>query len=66
MEKDDAWIIVRLRDFGDKYEDVYLKAYESLADTRKAIAAYIEFYNSVRSYQALNYKTPDQLHEQKK
>jgi len=36
-----------------KYEEVYLKAYESLVEARKAIAAYMEFYNSVRPHQAL-------------
>ena len=49
-----------------KYEEVYLKAYESLVEARKAIAAYMEFYNSVRPHQALNYKTPNQVYEEKK
>jgi putative transposase len=49
-----------------KYEEVYLKDYESLIEARKAIAAYIEFYNSVRPHQALKYKTPNQVYEEMK
>lgn len=49
-----------------KYEEVYLKAYESLCDARQSIGAYIEFYNAVRPHQALNYRTPDQVYEQKR
>lgn len=47
-----------------KYEEVFLKAYESLVEARKAIAAYIEFYNAVRPHQALSYKTPNQVYEE--
>lgn len=49
-----------------KYEEVYLKCYESLIEARQSIGAYIEFYNSVRPHQALNYKTPNQVYEEKK
>lgn len=49
-----------------KYEDVLLKSYESLIEARNAIAAYIEFYNSVRPHQALKYKTPNQVYEEMK
>lgn len=49
-----------------KYEEVYLKAYESLIEARNAIAAYIEFYNAVRPHQALKYKTPNQVYEEMK
>jgi putative transposase len=35
-----------------KYEEVYLKAYESVAEARQGIAAYFEFYNE-RLHQAL-------------
>lgn len=48
-----------------KYEEVYLKAYESLVEARQAITNYIEFYNSFRPHQALNYKTPNQVYEEK-
>jgi putative transposase len=46
-----------------KYEEIYLKCYESIAEARQAIAAYIEFYNSVRPHQALGYKTPNQVYK---
>jgi putative transposase len=41
-----------------KYEEVYLKAYDSVADAREGIAAWIEFYNFERPHQALKYRTP--------
>ena len=34
-----------------KYEDVYLKAYESVAEARAGIGAYLRFYNSERPHQ---------------
>ena len=36
-----------------KYEEVYLKAYENVAQARQGIAAYFEFYNYQRLHQAL-------------
>ena len=47
-----------------KYEEVYLKAYESVADARRGIAAYFEFYNHQRLHQALGYRTPRQALEE--
>jgi len=44
-----------------KYEEVYLKAYDSVKDARKNIAEYIEFYNTERKHQSLD-KTPDQAY----
>lgn len=41
-----------------KYEEVYLKAYNSVEDARAGIAAWIEFYNFERPHQALGYRTP--------
>ena len=46
-----------------KYEEVYLKAYENVAQARQGIAAYFEFYNHQRLHQALGYRTPQQLLE---
>ena len=31
-----------------KYDDIYLKKYETLRDARKGIEKYIEFYNKKR------------------
>jgi putative transposase len=47
-----------------KYEEVYLKAYENVAQARRGIAAYLEFYNHQRLHQALGYRTPRQLLEE--
>ena len=44
-----------------KYEEVYLKAYDNVAQARQGIAAYFEFYNHQRLHQALGYRTPRQL-----
>jgi putative transposase len=44
-----------------KYEEVYLRAYENVAQARHGIAAYFEFYNHQRLHQALGYRTPHQL-----
>lgn len=41
-----------------KYEEVYLKSYESPAEAVTQIGAYFEFYNYQRSHQSLGYKTP--------
>ena len=45
-----------------KYEEVYLKAYETVAEARDGIGAYFKFYNSERRHQGLNRKTPDQVY----
>lgn len=42
-----------------KYEEVYLRAYDSVNEARAGIAAYLIFYNEVRQHQALGYQTPD-------
>jgi putative transposase len=41
-----------------KREEFYLNEYESVKDLRKAISAYIDFYNQKRWHQSLGYKTP--------
>jgi len=47
-----------------KYEEVYLKAYASVAEARAGIAAYLQFYNEERLHQALGYQTPRQMFEE--
>src|SRR6202521_749513 len=44
-----------------RYEEVYLKAYESVAEARHGIVAYFEFYNYQRLHQALGYRAPRQV-----
>ena len=41
-----------------KYEEVYLKAYESIPDARASLAKYFHFYNHERCHQALDRRTP--------
>jgi putative transposase len=42
-----------------KYEEVYLRAYESTSQARASIGTYIEFYNGTRPHSALDGRTPD-------
>ena len=41
-----------------KYEDIYLKAYGSMAEVKKGLAAYFTFYNEKRWHQNFDRKTP--------
>jgi putative transposase len=45
-----------------KYQDVYLKAYSSVAEARKGLSEYFEFYNSQRRHQSLDRRTPDDVY----
>ena len=45
-----------------KYEEVYLRAYDSVADARSSIGRYIAFYNTRRPHQSLDGATPDQAY----
>jgi putative transposase len=45
-----------------KYEEVYLKAYDSVSEARASIGRYLTFYNSRRSHSSLDRKTPDQAY----
>jgi putative transposase len=46
-----------------KYEEVYLKAYETVAEARSSIGNYFRFYNRERRHQSLDRQTPDQVYE---
>jgi putative transposase len=41
-----------------KYEEVYLKDYESVTEARAGIEKYFRFYNQERLHQSLEYRTP--------
>ena len=45
-----------------KYEQVYLKAYNCVADARRSPACYFRFYNKHRRHQALDAQTPDKVY----
>lgn len=44
-----------------KYEEVYLKAYETVGGARQSIDAYLQFFNRERTHQSLERRTPDQV-----
>ena len=46
-----------------KYEEVYIKAYGSVAEARQGIGGWLGFYNEKRPHQALDYRTPRAVHE---
>lgn len=45
-----------------KHEEVYLKAYETVAQARQGIGDWIKFYNQDRRHASLERKTPDQVY----
>lgn len=45
-----------------KYEEVYLKDYQSIREAELSIDAYIHLYNFKRLHQALEYLTPSQVY----
>ena len=44
-----------------KYEEVYLKAYASVLEAQRGLEDYFRFYNGLRPYQALGYRTPAEV-----
>jgi putative transposase len=46
-----------------KYEEVYIKAYGSVAEARQGIGGWLRFYSEKRPHQALGYRTPRVVHE---
>lgn len=44
-----------------KYEDIYLKDYQSGADLHCGLERYFDFYDHRRKHQALDYRTPHQV-----
>ncbi len=47
---------------GLKYEEVYLKAYSTVAEARSGIGSYLRFFNEERPHQGLGYRTPREVH----
>lgn len=45
-----------------KYEEVYLKSYETVPEAKQNIGEYIDFYNNERFHQAHNYRTPVEIY----
>lgn len=47
-----------------KYEEVYLKSYDSVKQCRREIGLYIQWYNTKRPHQSLSYQTPQAIYQQ--
>lgn len=45
-----------------KYEEVYLKSYETVKEAREQLKNFVEFYNHQRPHQSLDYKTPAEVY----
>ena len=45
-----------------KYEDIYLKDYDSVPALQQGLQDYFQFYNHVRPHQSLAYRTPAEVH----
>lgn len=45
-----------------KYEDVYLKGYETVPELERGLREYFPFYNEERPHQALDYQSPRQVY----
>lgn len=45
-----------------KYEEVYLHAYDSVAEARQGLQRYFKFYNERRPHSSLDGKTPDSVY----
>ena len=45
-----------------KYEEVYLRAYDSVGEARASIGRYLDFYNTRRRHSSLDGMTPDQAY----
>lgn len=45
-----------------KYEEVYLRAYDTVGEARASIGRYLTFYNGQRPHSSLDRKTPDEAY----
>jgi putative transposase len=45
-----------------KHEDVYLKGYITVPELLLGLAEYFVFYNTQRTHQSLDYRTPDEVY----
>jgi putative transposase len=45
-----------------KYEEVYLRAYDSVSDARASIGRYLDLYNRRRPHSSLDDMTPDRAY----
>ena len=45
-----------------KYEEVYLRAYDSVGEARASLGRYLDFYNAGRPHSSLDARTPDRAY----
>lgn len=45
-----------------KYENIYVKGYETMTEAKTGLTEYFQFYNETRPHQSLNYATPHEVH----
>ncbi len=45
-----------------KYEEVYLRAYDSVSEAKAYLGRYFDFYNGRRPHQSLDGRTPDEIY----
>jgi putative transposase len=46
-----------------KYEDIYIKSYETMTDLKFGLNRYFHFYNTMRFHQSLGYQVPDEKYQ---
>jgi putative transposase len=49
-----------------KYEEVYLKAYQTVREAEREIGRYFDFYNQERPHKALEHRTPSEVYHERK
>jgi len=47
-----------------KYEEVYLKDYETVPEAVQGLGSYFKFYNFERLHQSLGYRTPERVYRE--
>ena len=48
-----------------RYEDIYLKDYQSMSELKQGVVIYMHFYNSERFHELPGYETPDSIYASK-
>lgn len=46
-----------------KYEDIYIKSYETVIELKEGVKKYFQFYNQERFHQSHDYLTPEKMYE---
>jgi putative transposase len=49
-----------------KYEDIYLRCYETVPQLQQGLGRYFPFYNEERLHQSLEYRTPAAVYQQRR